>query len=329
MIAAWDVLGFTLLDPAFLVGIPLLLVLGALRHLREGAALPAAQTALFADLPRTLRARLVHLPHWLAVLAGCVLVVALARPVQRELVPRLEEGIDIVLAVDVSSSMTIPDMDESGTRTRMVAARERALEFARARPNDRVALVTFARYAELRCPPTLDEEALASFVTAVDTVPPGSELDATAIGVGLAKAVQVLEDSPARSRVVVLLTDGQTTVAGSDTISSEDAAKLADDADVRVHTIGLGHGQPMPGGFVRLDFQELKDISERTGGRFFEARTEQDLGRVYALIDELEKTPIEDPRYRTIDHFEAPLLGGLLGLLCAILLETLWIRRVP
>lgn len=329
MIGALEVGDLALLDPAFLLGIPLLLLVGAWRHLREGAALPAAQTALFADLPRTLRARLVHLPHWLAVLAGCVLSVALARPVERVLVPRPQQGIDIVVVVDVSSSMQIADMDQERKKRRMDAAIERALGFVRARTDDRVAYVTFSRYAELRCPPTLDEEALAAFVAATDTVPEGSELDGTAIGVGLAKAVQVLRGSEAKSRVVVFLSDGQTSRGLADTISTEDAAKLAADADVRVHTIGLGHGEPTFTGFLPLDFAELKRIADRTGGRFFAARTDEDLAKVYALIDELEKSELEDPRYRNVDRFEWPLAAGLATLLLALLLDVFWLRRAP
>jgi Ca-activated chloride channel family protein len=329
MIGFPEIYGWSLLDPWFLLGIPVLVLAAVVRRLWPRAALPAAQTALFAGLPRTLRSRLVHLPLWSSVLAGCVLVVALARPVRRELLPQREQGVDIVLVVDTSSSMSLEDMDEREPLRRVDAARTRALEFAAARVHDRVAFLAFARYAELRCPPTLDEQALAAFVSATDIVPEGSEFDGTAIGVAVAKAVRVLEHSTAQSRLVVLLSDGETTRNLPDTILPEDAAKLAKDAGIRIHAIGLGHGMPTFGGFVPLEFKDLKLLAAETGGRFFAARTDRALAEVYAEIDALEKTELEDPRYRTEDGFAWPLAAGLLLLGLSLLLEVFWIRGVP
>jgi Ca-activated chloride channel family protein len=259
------------------------------------------------------------------VLAATCLAIALARPVRRDVVPVREEGIDILLVVDTSSSMMIDDMGSEGVR-RMDAARTRAEEFAAARKSDNVGMVAFARYAELRCPLTLDEKALAAFLRVLDTVPPGSENDATAIGTALAKAVQVLKTSKAKSRVVVLLTDGLNTVQD---ILPADGAKLAKDAGIRVHAIGLGNGLLTPNGFVPLDFSDLRSIAETTGGQFFQPKTDADLGEVYARIDELEKTELEDPRYRTVDRFEWPLAAGLLLMLLALLADVLVFRRVP
>jgi Ca-activated chloride channel family protein len=208
----------------------------------------------------------------------------------------------------------------------MDAARQRAEEFAKARTHDRVGLVAFARYAELRCPLTLDEAALGSFLAVLDTVPQGSEIDATAIGVALAKSVQLLQKSTAKSKVVVLLSDGMNNV---EDILPAEGAKLAKDAGVRVHTIGLGKGLPTPQGYARLDFRDLKTIADTTGGHFFQPRSDADLAEVYARIDELEKVELEDPRYRTVDRFEWPLGCGLGLLLLALLAEVLVYRRTP
>src|SRR5262249_53677038 len=146
-------------------------------------------------------------------------------------------------------------------------------------------------------------------------------------GVAIAKAVKVLEKSSAKSRVIVLLTDGETTV---DTITVADATKLAVDAKVRVHAIGIGNGEPTFGGqFVPLEFKDLKSVTQKTGGRFFAARSEQALAKVYAEIDALEKTELEDARYRTVDGFFGPLGLGLATLLAALLLELLFVRGVP
>lgn len=326
MIATFELAGYTLLDPWFLLAVPLFLLAGWRRAATRRAALPTASASLFAGLPRTLRQRTAWVPLFVKVCAGVALAVALARPVERDIIPLRENGIDIVLVVDTSSSMLQEDMRANDSYRRMDAARERAMEFAAARTNDRVGLVAFGRYAELRCPPTLDEEALAAFLRVLDTLPRGSEFDATAIGTALAKGVQVLEKSDAKSKVVILLSDGQNNV---DDIDPIDAAKLAKDKGIRVHTIGLGHGVPSVFGFQELPFDELKEIAKTTGGLFFAARSDSDLEKVYARIDEMETTEREDPRYRTVDRFEWPLGIGLVLMLVAILFEALIVRRVP
>ncbi|MCR9245813.1 MAG: VWA domain-containing protein [bacterium] len=318
--------GFTLLDPWFLLAIPIAFLAVVYRALRRRAALPTAAVALFDGVPRTIRQRLAWLPAAIKLVAVTCLGVALARPVERLVVPIEEDGLDILLVVDTSTSMNTKDMSETKDLRRMDAARRRAEEFAAERVNDRVGLVAFARFAELRCPLTLDESALAAFLRSLDVVPEGSQLDGTAVGTALAKAVQVLQDSTAESKVVVLLTDGETTVFD---IAPEDGAKLAADAGIRVHTVGLGRGLPTPFGFRALDFSDLRMIAEKTGGEFFEPKSDDDLAAVYERIDELEKTELEDPRYRTVDRFEWPLGLGLLVLLLALGLEVLVFRRVP
>lgn len=318
---------WTLLDPWFLLAAPLLLLAGLWHWRRPAAALPTAATGLFAGIAPTLRQRLAWLPLAAKLLAGLLLCLALARPVVREVMPIREQGIDIMLVVDLSSSMQIDDMSKERSLRRMDAARRRAEEFAKARRQDRVGCVVFAHYAELRCPPTLDENSLAAFLRSLDTVQPDSGLDGTAIGAGLAKACSVLQHSDAKAKVVVLLSDGENNV---NDITPADAAKLAKDYGIRVHTIGLGMGDPMPfGGFRKLEFTALRTIAEQTGGTFFQPRSDQDLAAVYTHIDELEKTELADPRYRFVDQFHRPLALGLLGLLLALLLETLWLRRAP
>lgn len=326
MIAEFAIGGYTLLDPWFLLAAPLFVLAGWRRASTRRAALPTASASLFVGLPRTLRQRVAFVPLLVKVLAGLCLALALARPVQRDVIPLREDGIDIVLVVDTSSSMLQEDMRTNDSYRRMDAARERAMEFAAARVHDRVGLVAFGRYAELRCPPTLDEAALAAFLRVLDTLPRGSEFDATAIGTALAKAVQVLQKSDAKSKVVILLSDGQNNV---DDIDPVEAAKLAKDKGVRVYTIGLGHGVPSVFGFQELPFDELKEIAETTGGLFFAARSDSDLEKVYERIDEMETSEREDPRYRTVDHFEWPLGIGLVLMLLAILFEALIVRRVP
>ncbi|GAB4147335.1 MAG: VWA domain-containing protein [Planctomycetota bacterium] len=327
MIALLEIAGLSLLDPWFLAGIPVSAAVVALAIARKGAALPSAFTRPIERLPSTARERLVHAPLVLKGIGASILCVALARPVERQIVPRKGEGVDIVLLVDISSSMQLNDMDERRALRRVDAARKRASEFAAARKDDRLGLVTFSRFAELRCPLTLDHEALATFLAAIDTVPQNSELDGTAIGTALAKAAKVLDASDAKSKVVVLLTDGENNLGD---IQPAEGTKLCADSGIRVYTIGLGNGLPdVFGGWRPSDFSELQRIASETGGSFYTARSDEDLRDVYAEIDRLEKAPIEDPRYRTTDRYERPLVAGLLAVLLAVLLEISWLGRAP
>ena len=326
---------YQLLDPWFLLAGPLAVLALWWSGRGRRAALPVASTWFLAGLPRTFRQRLAGLPTILTVLAAFALAVALARPVTRDVLPIRSEGRDILLVLDVSSSMANDDVGERSRVRRVEAARDRALDFALARETDRVGLLTFARFPDLRCPPTLDEESLTAFLRPVDIVTPNSAEDGTAIGAALARAVEVLAADPLatrsdgedRSRVVVLLSDGEET---ENVIPPEDAARLAHDAGIKVYTIGFGLGARGPfGGLRELSFDTLKEIAKTTSGEFFRARTSSDLAAVYARIDELETVELEDPRYRTVDWFDRPLLlaGGLL--LLGLVLEFLWIRRSP
>lgn len=326
MIGAVTWNGITLLDAGFLLLLPLLALAVLWRLRRPRAALPTACALLFDDAPRTLRQRLAFVPLLARALAGACLIVALARPVERELVPLADEGIDILLVVDTSSSMLAEDMRPGQTYRRIDAARDRALEFAAARSHDRVGLLSFARFAELRCPLTLDEAALAAFLRVLETVPVGSDFDNTAIGVAVMKAVDVLAASEAESRVVVLLSDGENLMRE---ILPEEAAAAAADAGIRVHTIGLGTGVSTPFGLQPLRFDALRTIAEATGGEFFRARDDDSLAEVYDRIDALETTEREDPRFRTVDCFHVPLGIGLALLLFAVLIEAVWLWRVP
>jgi Ca-activated chloride channel family protein len=317
---------WSLLDPwLLLLAVPVVLV-AARRVRRSRAALPAATLAGFEGLPTSLRSRLVHLPFVLLVLGGLMLVVAIARPVAREVLPLRELGVDIMLVVDRSSSMLAPDMDHAG-KTRMAAARENAIEFVKGRKTDRLGLLTFARYPELTCPPTLDQDALQAFVRGLETVQPRSPEDGTWIGVALAELAKVLGGSTAKSKVGILLSDGEENPDSA--INFEAGAKLCKDAGVRVHTIGVGSAQQTLLGPQEPGFQALKKVAEITDGRFFRARSADDLAEVYAEIDKMEKVELEDPRYRTTDHFAWPLLVGSVLLGLALLLELTWLRTLP
>jgi Ca-activated chloride channel family protein len=323
--------GFRFLDPWFLAATSIAIALFVWRVTgSRDAALGTASLRPASTLPATLRTRLVRLPETLRLVALLALGVALARPVTRDVLPISDLGVDIVLVLDVSSSMRANDMDAEGRILRIQAAREKAMEFAASRRTDRVGVVTFALFPDLRCPLTLDLDARAAFLRSIDTVERGSQEDRTGIGAGLAKAVAVLKGSAAKSRIVVLLSDGDENVRE---IEPEAAAKLAKDADVRVHTIGLGAGRRMNllGSVVvqPTDFSTLEAIANATGGKFFEATDAEGLGAVYAAIDEMEKVPLEDPRYRTVDWFLWPLAVAAVALAAALFAQFVWLRRAP
>jgi Ca-activated chloride channel family protein len=336
-------LALTLLSPAWLAVLLLLVPALVLRIRRGGPSIlfapggllgrrqPADPDAppVFVRGPQTWRTRLRHLPRTLQVLGLVLLGVALARPAVRTELPRTHEGIDILLCLDVSSSMTATDLDEAGERTRLDVSRDAAAEFVRDRPSDRIGLITFARYPDLRCPLTRDHEALGRILSAVATVTSDGPEDATGLGTAIAGATKILADSGAVSRVVILLTDGEENVAlagKKGEIAPVHAAQLAARLGVRVYTIVAGIGRTGPdGAWVELDTRAVQHVARRTGGGFFRARDADALTTVYAEIDEMEKAPLEEPRYVFADRFLPFLIAALFLLLASrVLATTVW-----
>ena len=263
------------------------------------------------------------MPTLLLASGGAALCVAIARPVEKDLVPRTSEALDIVLVIDVSSSMN--QQDERGVR-RIEVARDRAIEFVESREGDRISLIAFAAYPDLRCPPTRDRRALQAFLNPLETVRDDSAEDGTGYGAALAEAVELLAGSESKSRVVLLLTAGEENV---NEIPPRDAAEFANESGVRVHAIGFGAPVQTILGLREPDFTLLTDVAETTGGEFFRARSSEELGAVYETIDQLEKSEVEDPIYRVSEWYETPrwIASGLLTL--GLLLESLWLRRSP
>jgi Ca-activated chloride channel family protein len=300
------------------------------RWCRARAAVPVPYSALamFAPEPRR---RLAASPalrrRW--VPAGCewlslgLALCALARPVWREPLPPERLGLDVVLCLDCSSSMRVADLD--GARPRLQVATAVAAEFARARPDDRIGLVAFARYPDLRCPPTLDHEALAELLLGLQLVPADSDEDATGIGGAVALAAQVLARSEAKGKVVVLLTDGEENVATANTpqeIAPVHAAQLCQRLGVRVHGIVTGQGHVRADGQVLpLDTTAVQQLAAGSGGRFYRATSAAALQQVYAAIAALETVPFAEPKLRSRELFAWPLL---LAVACAWLAR--WLR---
>jgi Ca-activated chloride channel family protein len=278
---------------------------------------------------------------WLVVVAQVAALVsatiALARPVRANEQHTVDaEGVDILCAVDRSGSMQYTDLDPAQNRLEVVKQVVGAFAARRMRDEvgaqDNVGLLVFARYPELLCPFTLDVDALTGFLKSVALVKYEAE-DGTAIGRALAKCVAVLRESQAKSKVVVLLTDGENNI---DDITPAAAAKLAAEAHVKVYTILAGKYVFQPDVFGRLhavqqelDTTDLRNIAKETGGRFFRARDEGELEATYAEIERLERTPRQETRYvETFDLYRWFLVPALIAYALAWLSSSTWARRV-
>jgi len=298
-----------------------------------GAATAGAATAGARPLPRSLRQRSRALPTVLAALGLLLVVLALSRPVARRPLPVEAEGIDILLCLDTSSSMAAQDLDPE--RSRLDVARSAAARFIAGRPHDRIGLIGFARYPDLRCPPTRDHDALRTFLGRIELVAAESPEDLTGIGTALGRAAQELRPAPdaeaptSAGRVVILLTDGEETVAhaasetGAPTeIGPRAAARLCQNLGVRVHAIAIGSTDQLTGG--SLDTTELRDVAAIANGSFAAAPDARALGEVYREIDRLETLATPEPRFEFEDRFAWFLGSGLLALALAVGLQRWW-----
>jgi Ca-activated chloride channel family protein len=280
-------------------------------------------------------------PKLLLVLRGATLalfVVALARPqIGRSESKVKTEGLDIVLVVDISGSMQAMDYEKNGQRTsRISVAKDVVREFIRARPNDRIGLVVFGTHAYVASPLTLDHDWLDRNL---DRVKVGLVEGNTAIGAGLATGVNRLRDTSAKSKVIVLLTDGGENVPRP---PAREAANAAKDFGVRVYTIGAGSNtrQPVPVadengrlmGYTVADLDEdlLRDVATITGGRYFRAADTAVLKQTYVQIDRMEKREIETVKYEDWrELFPWFVVPGLGCVLMTVMLENTRLRRLP
>lgn len=332
--------GLYLQDPWFLLLLPALPLLRWWRRRRGQAALLFAPFRFLggagsghgdlAPLPRRWRTRLLWLPTAASMAALVLAIVALARPVQRSLQPQPNLGIDILLCLDVSSSMAQRDLD--GVHSRLDVAKAAAAQFVRGRGEDRVGLCTFARFADVRCPPTLDHEALLAMLAGVAQVASDGPEDATGIGMAVARSAQVLQRSVARAKVIVLLTDGEENVATDDAkgeIAPKHAAQLCQQLGVRVYAIAIGAGRNRGGASQPLDTKDLDELAQRTGGRCFSARDAAALAQVYAAIDSLEKAPVVAPLYLATDRGLGFVLAALACWLLGWLLRATGLEVLP
>lgn len=311
----------------------LLLAIAALavRAMRCRAHVPVCAPPVGPRVRSSWRARLVGLPFALEVLAVALGAVALARPVQLVAAPPERLVRDVVLCIDRSSSMAATDLQPG--RSRLELALEMAAALVAARDGDRVGCIEFARYADLRCPPTSDHDALRTLLAEITLVAADGPEDATGIGGAVAAAAELLGRAPERGRVVVLLTDGEENVATRDRaqeIAPLHAAQWCAQSGIRVHTIVVGRGEQLADGrFVPLDPTAVQQLAAATGGRFFAAADGPTLRAVGAEIDALEAAAFAEPRRVVREWFATVLGAAVLALTVALALRGTWLRVVP
>jgi Ca-activated chloride channel family protein len=316
-----------------LLGLPLLVYFHFFRDHRRSTDFRFPSTKTLSGLNKTSRVRLRHLPFLLRAVALVLIVIVLARPqLFDQKINRTVEGIDIVLCMDTSTSMAAEDLKPN----RLEAAKEVASEFVQGRQSDRIGVVPFAAQSFTQCPLTTDYSVLVGLIEKIEM---RMVEDGTAIGLALATALNRLRDSEAKSRIIILLTDGQNNRGELDPVTAAQAAKAL---GIRVYTIGVGtrgtapypvetvFGKRYQNVPVNIDEDMLREIADVTGGQYFRATNEVILKRVYTEIDDLEKSIVEVEEYKQVAEMFTPwLLAALLVLFLEGLLSLTGLRKLP
>jgi Ca-activated chloride channel family protein len=267
----------------------------------------------------------VLIPEILILLAGLLLITALARPqIGNANKDIKKQGIDIMLALDISGSMQLNDFKPN----RLEASKAVAKDFVKGRQQDRIGLVVFAGESFLQCPLTTDYDIVEELISDMEIVP--QSLDGTAIGLAISNCINRLRDTESKSKVIILLTDGENNAGDVDPMT---AASFASDFGIKIYTIGMaGSGGVTQQGFFSqrippLNDRLLKSISEKTGGRFYRADSEEKLKEIWAEISSLEKTEINARQYMDWNEKYFPLvLSSLVMLLLAFVLKYVFWR---
>jgi len=337
--------GLEFRDPMFLFGL-VLVPMVYLAGVRLNASVTFSSLSIPDAGPESLRARLTKLPAILSALAAGAFVVAMAGPRTGDATSiQRRDGIAIAMVVDHSGSMIALDFAEDDqSKSRLDVVKQVFRDFVlggddtNGRPDDLIGLIAFGTYADGLCPLTLDH---ANLVAILDDLEIARDNESgTAIGEGLALAVERLRQNPARSKVAILLTDG---VNNAGDVAPLQAADIAAEFGVKVYAIGAGRTGPapipvqLPNGqvvlerrFVEIDEATLEAIAERTGGQYFHATDEDSLAQVVQQIDELERTQVSEVRYLQYEHHYAMFVGAgafLLALACVA--SGTWLRRLP
>ena len=332
-----DFQNITFANPSFfwlLLLIPLLIFWHIKKYKKQEASFNVSSLEGIKHLPVSLKVRLKPLLLVLRLLGIVFITIAMARPRTVSVTENINsEGIDIVLCLDISGSMLAKDFDPN----RLVAAKKVAEEFVKERPGDRIGLVVFAGESFTQCPITTDHSVL---IRQINKIKSGSLEDGTAIGMGLATSVDRLKESKAKSKVVILLTDG---VNNTGLIDPQTALEIAKSYNIKVYTIGVGtRGYapfPVPTRFggtkiqrvkVQIDEKLMKKIANETGGEYFRATDNKSLFEIYDQIDKLEKTKMKVTSYKKYKEWFYPFALIALGLLLIeILLRYTVFKSLP
>lgn len=325
----------TFANPWVLLGlilVPLLIAWYIWRYRKQDPTIRISDLSLINDVKPTLRQRLRPLLYVLRVLAITALVIALARPQRQMSREEMQvEGIDVVLAMDISGSM----MAEDFRPNRLEAAKKVAASFIEGRKDDRIGLVVFAGEAFTQIPLTIDHHVLLDQLSRIKT---GIIKDGTAMGDGLATAVNRLKESKAKSKVIILLTDG---INNQGSVDPQNAAEIAALYDIRLYTIGVGTRGMAPYPFkdqfgrtvyqnvpVEIDENLLTSMAQSTkDGKYFRSTNKQSLENIFSEIDRMEKTKVDVTRYENYKDIYLPLL--LFALACLgleLLLQLLYFK---
>jgi Ca-activated chloride channel family protein len=287
----------------------------------------------FAMVKYSMKERLRHLPFILRMIVLTLVIIALSRPQSTSKGENVySEGIDIVLALDISGSMLAEDFQPN----RIEAAKNVAQDFISGRTNDRIGLVIFSGESFTQCPLTVDYEVLKNLIKPLKS---GMIEDGTAIGLGLANGVNRLRESKAKSKVIILLTDGVNNRGEIDPIT---AAQIAQSYGIRIYTVGVGtigeapYPVQTPFGIryqmvpVEIDEKVMKQVAEMTEGKYFRATDNKKLRSIYQEIDQLEKTRIEVRSYRRYTElFYSFIFAALFLMIGDIGLSNTWLRKLP
>ncbi|SFE48771.1 vWA domain-containing protein [Thermophagus xiamenensis] len=303
------------------------------KHRELNASLQISSLKGFSTIRKSKKTYLRHLPFVLRCLTFILLIIALARPQSSNKLREVTtEGIDIMVSLDISGSMQAMDFKPN----RLEAAKDVAIEFISGRPNDKMGLVIFAAESFTQCPLTIDHAALINLIQDVNF---GMLEDGTAIGMGLSTAISRIKDSDAKSKVIILLTDG---VNNRGEIHPLTAAEMAKTFGIRVYTIGVGSigtapfpvntvfGRQIQQMEVKIDEEMLKEIASMTGGEYFRATNKNKLKEIYEKIDQMEKTKIQVKEYtKRKEEFIPFALAALVLLLTEIVLRNTILRNLP
>ena len=320
-----------------LLFLPLLVYVFVRRKRFRQSSVRYSDISKFNELKVPVSIKLSNLLAVLKILGLALLIVAMARPqAGRSTREGSSDGIDIMLTLDVSSSMELNDLD-NGERTRLEVAKQVVSDFISGRESDRIGMVVFAGESFTQCPLTLDYNILLDFLRGIPIAE--KSWDGTAIGMALINAVNRLREAEGRSQVVILLTDG---VNNSGEIDPQTAAETAAAVGVRVYTIGIGSDgsirRAVPGIFgtryqnveVEIDEETLRAVAEKTGGKYYRATSEQKLEQIYEEIGELERSEItSEIHVEYSERYTMFLWTGLVMLLAEILLSNTRFRKLP